>query len=188
MGLSDRDYYREHHKRQTASPSRTTARSLRKAQSWPSWLVWAVLIVAGTTGIKWVLDARQSKPFPASGQVHWYIDHPSGPLAPFTIKAPNNSDANFVVQLDQWDARTPVAMIPVRGGEAAQVQVPLGRYRMTIAKGTRWKGPGKLFATTEYSKEAVHPLEFFRVDNQINGHTIQLETFNGNIETVPKWR
>ena len=188
MGLSDRDYYREHHKQRTASTSCSAARSLGNARSWSGWIAWALLIVTGTIGVKWALDARHSMPFPASGQVHWYIDHPSGPLAPLTVKAPNNTDAYFVVQLDQWDARTPVAMIPVRGGDVAQVQVPLGRYRVTIAKGSRWKGPGRLFAATEYSKEAVHPLEFFRVDNQINGQIIQLETFNGNMETIPKWR
>ena len=202
MGLSDRDYYRDHHKQQreahTAGRRWRPGSQGRQLTGWGVWIFWFSVFVLGAIGISQMLQSRQaarfSRPVPASpafpptGQVHWYIGQPSGPTAPLTVEAPAGVGFNFVARLDAWETRQPVAMIPLVAGEIAEVAMPLGRYRLTVIKGSGWQGPGRLFKITTSSREAVHPVEFYRVGNQLQGRRILLEAPNGNMEMAPALR
>jgi hypothetical protein len=186
MGIHDRDWYRDWHREKDKTPSRSwRARAVR--WSGPSvWAFWIAAIVAGVVTAKLMLDYRKTAvPFPLTGEVHWYIGHQGGPLARLTLEAPNIPSAQFVVKLDQWESKQPVALIPVRGGESATVHVPLGLYRFTIVKGSLWRGPDKLFGISNEAREAIEPLSFHRTGNTIMGHTIKLETLAGNMATRP---
>lgn len=183
MGIQDRDYWRE---RSRATPSPFAA--LRATwRGTPAWVIWIVVIFFGTIGVKFAIDLRTNAvPFPPTGQAHWYIDHPAEPLAALTIVAPRTPSSQFVVRLDHWESRQPIVLIPVRGNETAKVSVPLGLYRVTIVKGSLWRGPAKLFGSLDSeAKEAVQPLSFHKIGNTITGHVIKLETLTGNMETKP---
>ena len=72
-------------------------------------------------------------------------------------------------------------MIPIRSGETATLQVPLGRYRITCAPNAAWQGEFKLLSDAQ---EGTEPLEFYRTGNQRMGHRIDLNgRLNGNLKT-----
>ena len=80
-------------------------------------------------------------------------------------------------------------MIPVRAGETAVTLMPLGRYRMTISKGSYWMGSARMFGVMGESREAVDPVEFYQRANQIFGVEIELERpIAGNMATQPVFR
>lgn len=194
MGIHDRDWYRdsgrqrEQRERASSSLWPSTRRGANASSGVAAAWFWGALIVLGALLAKFMLDARGDLPFPPSGQAHWYADLPDQTVAPLTLLAPAGASVQYVVRLDDWETLRPIVLIPVRGGEMAQVSVPLGRYRMTMTKGIGWRGPGALFRYTTSSKEAVHPVEFYAVDNGIVGQTIRLETLAGNMETQPARR
>jgi hypothetical protein len=185
MGIQDRDYYREWKREQARPKTSQLFRRTGLAFGLRPWIVWSVLIVVGVVVVKLLLEVKRSLPFPQTGAVHWYVGRAEGPMAPLTLKAPAMSKQNFVVKFDTWEGKQPVAMIPVRGGESAVLQMPLGVYRMTIIKGSAWQGPDRLFSFMPDARESVHPVTFHRVGNTFTGHVIQLQTLTGNMETRP---
>jgi len=75
----------------------------------------------------------------------------------------------------------PIVMIPIRSGETATLQVPLGRYRITYAPNAAWQDVFKLLGETQ---EGIEPLEFYRTGNQRMGLRIDLNgRLNGNLKT-----
>lgn len=130
------------------------------------------------------LSKYETVQFPPTGTVRWYIPAPvnrTNDVAPLSIKGLVGVGQDLVVRLDSWEARTPVAMIPVRGGETATLQVPFGRYRISFAPNATWQGEFMLRGETQ---EGVEPLEFYRSGNQIMGQRIDLNgRVNGNLKT-----
>lgn len=137
--------------------------------------------------VKYGLAYRASVPFPTTGDVHWYVHDAQPRVARLTLRARESSSSRYyAVLLDDWASGAPVTMIPVRAGETSVTLMPLGRYRMTIAKGKVWMGPEKRFGITGDSRVVVQPIEFYRRANQFFGHSIDLEVpFIGNLETAP---
>jgi hypothetical protein len=134
-------------------------------------------------------DSKYETEFPASGDAFWYVNVEPAASAGLTIRAPTSPGDNYVVRLSDWETRRPTVLVPVRPGETATVQVPLGRYRVTMANGRRWLGPERLFGHSSNLREAVDPMEFYRVGNVTRGHTISLDsTMNGNMPTQPAAR
>ncbi len=125
-------------------------------------------------------------PFPESGDVVWYRSETPPRIARLTLRAPANTQKNFVVRLEDWSTGAPLALIPVRHGETSVTLVPLGRYRMTLSKGTNWSGPGRMFGASGESREALDPIEFYKTTRQTVGLAIDLEVqFSGNLPTRP---
>ncbi len=191
MGIQDRDYFWE---RRNASVKRTSGFGRSRKSGWLArltkspWVIWIALLVAGTLVAKLGLTiSRESIPFPPTGAAFWYVKDSEGPRAPLTIHGAPTTGAEHVIRLEQWESRAPVVLIPVRGGERAQLSMPLGTYRLVIISGRGWRGPDRLFAWGTASKESVHPLSFHRSGAALSGHTIQLEVLNGNLETRPSW-
>jgi hypothetical protein len=150
-------------------------------------LVVGIVILLVFLAVKYLLAHRHSVPFPATGDVHWYVGNERPRVARLTLRARESSTHRyFAVTLEDWATRAPVAMIPVRAGESSVTLLPLGRYRMTIAKGSVWMGPDRRFGVTGDSKVVVHPVEFYQRGNQTFGHAIDLEVpFVGNLEMAP---
>ncbi|RZS53142.1 hypothetical protein [Sphaerotilus mobilis] len=206
MGIHDRDYYRDHHRQQRgarqgqqgqqrkADPLRSFPQPQqlrphldpsrwRGATARSPWMLWCGLILGGLLVAFVIGGLRRQQPFPSPGTVHWYVADTPGPTAPLTLQAPYTGPADFAVRLDHWDTHAAVALVPIRSGQSTSLDMPLGRYRMTIMKGLIWQGPGKLFHITTDAREVVEPIEFTRVGNNFSGHTIQLETLGGNMDT-----
>jgi hypothetical protein len=191
MGIADRDNYREHHRQQTGSTRPQGVHSRRPgggSGSTPLWKIFLIFlcVAGGPFAIARVfLDQTRALPFPRPGEAQWFKPAEIGPRAGLHLQAPPGS-RHFMVRLDDWATGAPVVTVPVRGGEAADVQVPLGRYRMTIAKGTTWLGSGRVFGMLGEVREVTEPLEFYQQGPTIMGHRFQLEVpFRGNVDTVP---
>jgi len=180
VGIYDRDYWKDRGETRRSATARKGP-----STSWRPWLLWFGILVSGALAARLLLDVQRAPPFPLTGQVHWYVAEPDAPTAPLTLLAPPNSRTNFVVRFDRWEDGRPVAIVPIRAGEEASVQMPLGRYRMTILKGYLWQGSAGLFRFTTDARQVLEPVDFYRVGNQINGRRIQLETFGGNMPTGP---
>ena len=150
-------------------------------------LVIGIAMLLVFLAVKYALTHRASVPFPTTGEVHWYVKDAQPRVARLTLRARESSSYRyFAVVLDDWASGSAVAMIPVRAGETSVTLMPLGRYRMTIAKGSVWMGPEKRFGMTGDNRVAVHPVEFYQRGNQFFGHAIDLEVpFVGNLETAP---
>ena len=187
MGIYDRDYM---HERGRESQKRNVRRALNPRRSKAFKFVWfALATIAIYFGAKHALDFRDRVPFPTTGQVLWYIQPAAQQVTGnLTISAPSGKGLNYAVRLDEWATGKPVTLITVRSGETATTPIPLGRYRVTIAKGKTWLGPSKLFGIGGDVREAVDPLDFYRSNQQTFGHRINLDAaLRGNMETRPIW-
>ena len=181
MSLSERDYMyepRAFRGRRRGITQRVHGRwtTARMAAFWVAAL-WVTFFV-----LTRLLDRREATPFPPTGETLWYSASRQPAIAMLTMHAPQKSGKNFAVRLADWDTGSPIALIPVRAGETSVTLIPLGRYRVTIAKGQHWFGPEKLFGRRGEVREAVHSLDFYQRANQTIGHRITLESLKGGME------
>jgi hypothetical protein len=189
MGIMDRDYMRERHRgADRASPPRGLGRVA--GDDWTGWVSRAAVFVmvgaAVYAAVSYWLDRKSAAPFPQSGDARWYVTSEAPRVAMLTLQAPMAGDRNFVVRLDDWSTGVPIVTIPVRARESAVTLLPLGRYRMTISKGTTWRGRSGRFGMDGETREVVDPIEFYAQGSRITGQRIQLEVpFGGNLETRP---
>jgi hypothetical protein len=150
------------------------------------WIVGGLLLLVA---VKYFMDRRGAVPFPATGDVHWYSQESQPRVARLTLRAPAAAAKMFAVRLSDWATGAPLAMIPVRSGETSVTLVPLGRFRMTISKGTVWLGSSRMFGVSGETREVVDPVEFYQRGNQTFGVGIDLEVpFTGNMPTQPVFR
>lgn len=194
VGIQDRDYMRER-ARQARASERTQWSAGGSGRGWSLGgsgtlsrvLVFGMAIVLVFLAVKYLDAYRNRVPFPATGDVHWYVNDERPRVARLTLRARESSpDRYFAVMLEDWATRSPVAMIPVRAGESSVTLLPLGRYRMTTAKGSVWMGPDRRFGISGDSKVVVHPVEFYQRGDQVFGHEIDLAVpFAGNLQTAP---
>lgn len=185
MGLADRDYMRE---RRTYRPSRSVL-PITRSGARPFWfhaLVWVAVLGFLFVGFKYFQEWDKAQPFPPTGEARWYTGSSEPATAPLTIKAPTRSGMHHVVRLDEWHSGKPVVLIPIRAGETASLAVPLGRYRVTMASGSRWLGTEKLFGLPGEVKQAVDPVVFYATPNGTMGQKIDLTgRLDGNMPTKP---
>jgi hypothetical protein len=129
--------------------------------------------------------SQQDTPFPRTGEVRWFIpvSKTQSNTAHLAITGLRKIGQNSTVKLDDWATHAPIAMIPIRGGETATLNVPLGRYRVMFSSNASWQGEIKMGGGVQ---EAVDPLEFYQTGNQVVGRTIDLNgRLNGNMKTKP---
>lgn len=183
MGLQDRDYWKERARSQEPPPRAHVVRTPQRLRwlDWRIWMAWLVILAAGVGVARVLLSQRDELPFPATGAARWYVELPDIPMAPLTLNAPAGR-SHYLVRLDDWSSGQALVTVPVRAGESARLEVPLGRYRMTVSKGTGWRGYESSFAHRSRHQQTKHPLEFFHADGRIVGHIVTLETLNGAME------
>jgi hypothetical protein len=160
-----------------------------KARRSRFFLIALVLVIGAMFWTRWpdiparFLPRFASNPFPETGAVRWFTPvavNGVGDAAPLTITGLAEAGQHVVVKLDTWEAHAPIAMIPIRSGETATLQVPLGRYRISYAPNASWQGEFKLQGG---AREGVEPLEFYREGNRLMGHRIDLGgRINGNLK------
>jgi hypothetical protein len=182
-----------HERRRPPSRARATSfESLRSpsgstSKNWRIVLSWATIALVLLVVVQHLWQRRHAQPFPETGSALWYVPESPPRIARLTLSAPRAPDQHFAVRLDDWATGAPVVLIPVRSGETAVTLMPLGRYRMTISKGTTWQGSARLFGSSGSDREVAHPVEFFSQGNVIHGHRFELEVpFVGNVETRPR--
>ena len=193
MGIDDRDYMRNRQSRHANAnyhPKQFRSKPDQfQSAKWKKLIAGMLVLLALAMGFKYLLEHKSSVPFPQTGDVQWFVQNQNEKLARLSIAAPPGLKLNYAIQLDHWSDRSPVVTIYVRAGETAIALVPLGRYRVTIAKGKYWQGSGKNFGFSGDTREAVAPLEFYQTGNTVVGHTIELDkSLSGNMETRPAWR
>jgi hypothetical protein len=127
--------------------------------------------------------ASPAVPFPENASVHVYR-YSEAQTAPFKVIAKGKSNENSLVRVFDAQTREPVFDIYVRGGQEAEIPVPLGSYRMVYTQGTTWYGPDELFGNNAAVTETTGPLEL----RQGRSLVIELNTFAGNtaVRTVSK--
>ncbi len=195
MGVQDRDWYRDAARERERGRPRYPARGSRTAAGGNWWailkfaLAGCLIAAAAFSATTRFSDSKYETPFPASGDAYWYLNVDPTASAGLTVRSPTAVGDNYVVRLSNWETRRPTVLVPVRPGETATVQVPLDRYWVTMANGRRWLGQERLFGHSSNLREAVDPMEFYRVGNVTTGHTIALDsTMNGNMPTQPAAR
>lgn len=128
------------------------------------------------------IKAMPTVPRPTSGI---YAENLSGQqaIAPLEIRT-DSSGADYYVKLVNVATNEDTLTMFIRGGEAIEVEVPLGNYEIRYAAGSNWYGDIDLFGSdTSYSKADT---TFNFVDNgyQISGYSLTLyQVVNGNLET-----
>lgn len=183
MGLQDRDYWKERARSHEPPPSARPHGTAQRIgwRDWRIWLAWLLILAAGAGLAHVLLAQRDEQPFPATGAARWYVQVPDIPMAPLTLNAPAGR-SHYLVRLDDWISGQPLVTVPVRAGESARLEVPLGRYRMTVSKGIGWRGFDSSFAYRSRHEQTKNPLEFFRADGRSVGHIVTLETLGGGLE------
>lgn len=113
--------------------------------------------------------AAQRQPLPMTGPYN-SLDLTNAP--PLKISAP--SGANWFVKLDDWNTGLTRYMLFVRGGEAAEVGVPAGTYRIKFASGSTWYGDEIRFGPDTTYSVIDKPTTFSIAGSQLLGHEISL--------------
>lgn len=181
MGLLDREYMHERHRR---GDSRIASK-----RSWSkSRVVWCTVSVCAALylAVKYLVLPASVRPFPPHGQVMWYVNTPDATGAPLTIKAPARGDQLHAVRINEAGTGRLIGLVPLRVGQVVSINVPLGAYEFVFASGQSWQGPEKLFGFTGKKTKTAEPLHFYKTGNQTVGHTIDLtQRVDGNLPTRP---
>ncbi len=180
MGLIDRDYMHERHRRRHAQRS-SDDRAKWKIAGWTICSCAAIYLC-----VKYFVLPASGLPFPPQGQVLWYINPPGSLGATLTIKAPVRGSELHAVRINEAGTGRLIGLVPLRVGETLSLSVPLGAYEFVFASGRSWQGPEKLFGFTGKRTKTAEPLHFYKTGNQTIGHTIDLtQRVDGNLPTRP---
>ena len=104
-------------------------------------------------------------------------------VAPLKIRTPAGNE-DYFLKIEEAQNGETIMTIFVNAGQAFEVLVPLGNYRIKYATGRTWMGSRQLFGPdTQYSK-ADEIFEFTRTDAGVQGYTLELiKQRDGNLRT-----
>ncbi len=126
---------------------------------------------------------RPSLPMPRNGEVtkYTFAEHE----APFEVVVPDGGEYYYVILTESTNTKLKVISVIIHPGEAAEIDVPLGSYKMFYATGGKWYGKSDLFGEEMRMYQAEDVLEFYVSGNRVMGHSIELiKQVGGNLETV----
>lgn len=120
------------------------------------------------------------QPLPATG--HVLSDNGEQGVAPLSVET--KGAQNYCIKLKCINNGEDAIFFFVRGGDTAEIDVPLGTYELYYATGEYWYGTDLLFgAETAYYK-ADDTFHFYESKDSINGWTVTLYAQrNGNLDT-----
>ena len=123
---------------------------------------------------------RPTQPLPAHGDMQNFTARHA--LAPFKVIS-SGGGYYFLKLVDSHTGADAIHLF-VHSGQTAEIDVPLGTYRLKYATGKNWYGVGEYFgAETAYS-ESSSILDFSSDGNSYNGHSITLyKVKGGNMRT-----
>jgi hypothetical protein len=105
------------------------------------------------------------------------------PLAPLEIRT-RGAGTHYFVKLEDVNTDQTVITLFVRGGESAEIEVPLGAYRMKYATGTTWYGTVDLFGPQTGYHQAESTFRFYDAGESYSGYTVELyRQSGGNLRT-----
>lgn len=105
------------------------------------------------------------------------------PEAPLTVNTAAGSD--YFLKLEDASSGAAVMTVFVHGGLSAQVEVPLGTYRIKYASGETWYGPEHLFGPDTGCSMADRNFAFAATVTGVSGYTITLyKVRGGNLGTT----
>lgn len=114
---------------------------------------------------------------------------PTTPVGIFGVEAPplgsKTPSHHYFITVSDWESNAPIISMFVRAGETGRTELPVGKYRITVAEGGEWFGPQKMFGKRMVTKEGVKPVDIFPVGPQgVMGGTIRLTgRIDGNFPT-----
>lgn len=128
-------------------------------------------------------------PLPDNGSVIQY--RPIGTtslVAPFKVITNSSSvTTHYLVLVSDWNTSAPVMAMFIFGGREAQTMLPIGTYRVSIAKGTKWYGMDHLFGKKTVQTQGAKPINLYQsASHQTMGAIINLnEAVDGNYPMDP---
>lgn len=124
---------------------------------------------------------QPAQALPYNGWVQRY--HTSEAIAPLQIVT-RSADSHYFVKIVDFYTERLVATVFVRGGYRAELDVPLGSYKLKYATGSTWYGTQYLFGPTTSYSQADERFDFRVSGSQVSGYTVELYMQrNGNLET-----
>lgn len=121
------------------------------------------------------------EPLPETGQI---LKTPTTQcIAPLEIKTQGST--NYYIYLkDLNNATENDISFFVRGGEAVEIDVPIGSYQIYYCSGTKWYGVKEKFGPNTVYTTSEELLEFTQDSQYVYGHTITLyKVEDGNFDT-----
>lgn len=132
------------------------------------------------TSPKKPLFTEPEQVLPQHGKITRYTSDEE--IAPLEIRSTVGS--NYLVKLCDYYSGRNVLTVFVHGGRTANLDVPLGTYKIKYASGDAWYGSEFLFGPDTAYSQADSSFDFRVNGNQISGYTLTLYTVvNGNLET-----
>ena len=118
-------------------------------------------------------------PLPRNGALNRYSSRKA--IAPLEIRT-RGAEHHYFIKLVDSMTEAPVLTVFVRGGQSANLKVPLGQMKMRYAVGSEWYGERYLFGPETSYAEADSEFEFKVEGDQITGYTVELFLQrNGNL-------
>lgn len=120
------------------------------------------------------------RPLPATGFV--LSDNGTQGVAPFSVETAGTQ--NYCVKLKSTNSGEDAVFFFVRGGDTAEIDVPLGTYELYYATGEHWYGTDLLFGAETVYYKADDTFHFYESNDTVNGWTVTLYAQrNGNLDT-----
>lgn len=120
-------------------------------------------------------------PIPATGLLHSSFDE--WPVAPLTILTKDDGSGYFF-KLTRLNGNKDVASFFIRSGEKLEFVVPIGKYQIKYATGSKWYGEKYLFGLETAYHKVSKVFEFRQTAQGYEGYTIELFLQqNGNLQT-----
>ncbi|MBQ1436234.1 MAG: hypothetical protein IIZ19_10100 [Clostridia bacterium] len=102
--------------------------------------------------------------------------------APFGVTVVGED--GYYIYLENISDRSDDISFYVAPSSNAEIDVPLGTYKMYYCCGSTWYGPKDKFGYNTDFYEAEGTFRFYQDDEYVYGHTVELyEQENGNLET-----
>lgn len=80
---------------------------------------------------------------------------------------------NCYIKVVSTEDNSPILTAFIRHGEALNLKIPAGTYKVLYALGTTWYGEEALFGQASGRLEAMDPLEFKETPEGFSGHSIE---------------
>ena len=123
---------------------------------------------------------------PGGGQVRHVLQGP-GLYGVLTVVAPAGDGARqFDVRVRDWYDNRAITTLYFRSGDAFEVDVPVGAYRLLFAEGEGRQGYDRLFGRATTFTEGVQPVVIAPPDGTATGVRLMLEPWQvGNFHRLP---
>ncbi|MDE2628572.1 MAG: DnaJ domain-containing protein [Burkholderiales bacterium] len=141
-------------------------------------------VAAGVSAKKAEALRELERAMPTTGEFRRYWPDSEfvspGGLPHLRVTAP--AGTNYYIKLSESFTNQPVTSLFVRAGQMADIAVPFGTFRVTMASGTTWYGDKVRFGPDTQYSQVPDALVFAAVGDRLQGHELLLTLIrNGNL-------